>query len=218
MSRMSGLAAAGLLSSAMLGTACHAKFKKYAPTIDSVDVQVLTSSGPSVYLGRLDSGEGLVADIVDTVVNVSQAVNEAQVANRIAAAVEIGRTNEALERGFARTLQDGPPFPYVEDSGAARVQMEVVSYGMQAPYLGAQASFNYDIRVRIYKGAERVYSARTGCDTAAGYPDELSQALDLVNNRQQIDALTDKEIQDAFDAVAQWCGQEIVRKLRKHAG
>lgn len=218
MRQMSRWLPAMLLSALVVGPGCHAKFKKYAPTIESVDVQVLTTGGPSVYLGRLDSGEGLVADIVDTAVNISQAVNEIQVGTRIASAVDIERTNAALEHGFARTLDGGPPFPYVEDGGAARVQLEVLSYGMEAPYLGAQASFKYDIRVRIYKGAERVYSARTTCDTAAGYPSEISQALDLVNNRAQIDALTDEEIQAAFDAVAEWCGQEIVRKMRKHAG
>ncbi len=207
-----------LASSAWLGLGCHAKFKKYAPTIESVDVQVLTTSGPSVYLGRLDSGDGLLNNIVDLAVNVNQMVNEVQVANRIANAVEIAATNEALEGGFANTLRDGPPFPYVREGGAARVQMEVVSYGMNAPYLGAQASFTYDIRVRIYQGTERVYSARTSCDTAAGYPDSVSQALSLVNNIQQVNSLTDDEIQSAFDVVAQWCGQEIVRKMRKHAG
>lgn len=209
----------GLAASALLfGTGCHAKFKKAAPTIDSVDVQVLINAGPQVYLGRMDSGDSLVANLVDLAVNVNQMVNEVQVADRIARAVDLHATNQALEQGFARTLGDGPPFPYVQDQAEARVQMEVVSYGMTAPFLGAQASFDYDIRVRIYQGTERVYSARTHCDTAAGAPTELSRALALVNNVQQFDMLTDPEIQQAFDDVAVWCGQEIIRKMRKHAG
>lgn len=209
---------AALSGSLLLGTGCHAKFKKHAPTIESVDVQVLTSSGPYVYLGRVDTGDSLLANIVDLAVNVNQMVNEVEIANRIMGAVDLNKTNIALEQGFANTLQDGPPFPYVSDGGAARMQMEVVSYGMEAPFIGAQASFTYDIRVRIYQGSERVYSARTNCSTAAGYPDSLSQALALVNNTQQIQLLNDEDIQWAFDAVAQWCGQEIVRKMRKHAG
>jgi len=207
------------LPAALLGPGCHAKFRKNAASLGAVDVQVLTDSGPTVYLGRVDTGNSLVANIVDLAVNVSQALNEADIARRIAQAVDLEKTNQALERGFANTLKSGPPFAYVPEGGNARVQMEVRHYGMTAPYLGAQASFDYDIRVRIYKAdGERVYSAHTQCSTGAGAPPAVSQALGLVSNVKQIGTMTDDDIQGAFDVVGEWCGQEIVRKMRKHAG
>lgn len=206
-----------LLLPAALG--CHAKFKKHAPDIDQVDAQVLINSGPTVYLGRLDSGDSLVANLVDLAVNVSQAINEVEVANRIARAVDLQASNEALERGFARTLGDGPPFAYVLDGAPARVQMEIVDWGMTAPFLGARAQFDYTVRVRIYLAdGERVYSSRTQCSTGAGAPPAVSQALGLVSNVKQLETMTDADIQAAFDAVSEWCGQEVVRKMRKHAG
>lgn len=208
-----------LTGSLLLGTGCHAKFKKAAPTLGQVDAQVIINSGPSVYLGRMDSGDSLVANIVDLAVNVSQAINEVEVADRIVNAVDVNRTNESMERGFAKTLGDGPPFAYVLDGAPATVQMELVDWGMIAPFIGAQAQFDYTIRVRIYKAdGERVYSARTQCSTSAGAPPAVSRALGLVSNIKQIEMMSDEEIQGAFDAVGEWCGQEIVRKMRKHAG
>lgn len=207
------------LGSLLLGTGCHARFKKNAPTLGQVDAQVIINSGPSVYLGRLDSGDSLLANVVDLAVNVSQAINEVEVADRIQGAVDVSRTNEALERGFAKTLGDGPPFAYVLDNAPATVQMELVDWGMTAPFLGAQAQFDYTIRVRIYRSnGDRVYSARTQCSTGAGAPPAVSRALGLVSNIKQLETMSDADIQGAFDAVGEWCGQEIVRKMRKHAG
>lgn len=198
---------------------CHAKFKKHAPTLGQVDAQVLINSGPSVYLGRMDSGDSLVANIVDLAVNVSQAINEVEVADRIVNAVDLQSTNDAMERGFAKTLGDGPPFAYVLADAPAIVQMEIVDWGMTAPFIGAQAQFDYGVRVRIYKDdGERVYSSRTTCSTSAGAPPAVSRALGLVSNIKQIEQMSDADIQAAFDAVGEWCGQEVVRKMRKHAG
>lgn len=205
--------------SLLLGSGCHAKFKKNAPTLGQVDAQVLITSGPSVYLGRLDSGDSLLANVVDLAVNVSQAINEVEVADRIINAVDLERTNQVMEGGFAKTLGDGPPFAYIPADAPATVQMEVVDWGMTAPFLGAQAQFDYGIRVRIYKAdGERVYSARTTCSTGAGAPPAVSRALGLVSNINQLEQMSDQDIQAAFDAVSEWCGQEIVRKMRKHAG
>lgn len=202
-----------------LALGCHAKFKKNAPTIGQVDAQVLINSGPSVYLGRLNSGDSLVANIVDLAVNVSQVINEVEVADRIVNAVDLQSTNEAMERGFAKTLGDGPPFAYVLADAPATVQMEIVDWGMTAPFLGAQAQFDYTVRVRIYKAdGERVYSARSTCSTSAGAPPAVSRALGLVSNIKQIEQMSDADIQGAFDVVGEWCGQEVVRKMRKHAG
>ncbi|MFT4623226.1 MAG: hypothetical protein ACI8PZ_001882 [Myxococcota bacterium] len=192
---------------------CHAKFKRAAPAIGAVEVQVLTHGGPSVSLGRVNTGDGLV----DAVVNITQVVGESHTADRLAAAVDMERTNAALEQGLADTLATGHPFP-VSDSGDATLQLEVVDYGLETYALGAPASFDYDIRVRIYDGTERVYSARTRCDTAAGAPPPLASAIGVVNNRRQVERMEDAEIQAAFDAVAEWCGQQVVRKMRKHAG
>lgn len=202
----------------LVGTGCHAKFKKHASSLGSVQTQVVNTGGVDVYLGRLNSGDGLVSAIIDTAVNVSQMINEAEVADRIVGAVDLGRTNAALAGGFDDGMGNGPPFS-VEAEAPNMYQMEVLEYGMEAPYLGAQAVFTYNVRVRIYQAdGERVYSARTGCSTAAGAPPAVSRALGLVSNIKQLDQMTDAEIQDAFDVVADWCGHEIARKTRKHAG
>ncbi len=212
-----------LLWTAALATAgCHAKFKKYAPTLGSVRTQVIVTGGPTVDLGEMEgSGTGDLGDAVAAVVNVVQAVKEVDLARRIADAVDVRQVNDAMEQSLADTLGSGPPFAWTADekSAGALLQVEVLSYGLQVPGIGLPGVFTYELRTRIYKpDGERVYSARTECSVDAGDPKAVSVALGAVNNARQIKEMSDEDIQAAFDSVAAYCGQELVRKMRKHAG
>ncbi|MBW1880024.1 MAG: hypothetical protein JRJ84_16805 [Deltaproteobacteria bacterium] len=214
---MSGLTLRAALAVlfALSVTGCHAKFKKAAPGIDQVRTQTYAMTPPHVFLGKMvDDGP------VGIIVNVAQGVNEVAIRRRIQDAVDREDVATALHKGVAEGLGDGPPFSWTAGREAdATVQLEVANWGLEAYTLGAQGRFTYDVRVRVYTASgKRVYSARTNCDSMAGDPHELSQALGLVSNVDQIMEMEDHEIQAAFEEVARWCGMEIAMKMRQHGG
>jgi len=204
---------ATLATLGVLGPGCHAKFKKEAPTLGAVSTQAFVTGHPYAHLGRMYG-----ADIASDVVNVVQAVREVDQATRIAQAVDLPMVNQALVDGFAEALGSGPPFAYDPGSGNV-LQLEVDDYGLYVPYLGAPGEFTYLIRVRIYKAdGDRVYKSRVKCTAGVGNPTATSVALDAVNNVKQLKTMTDGEVNVAFQDIAYWCGQEMVRKIRRHAG
>ena len=209
------LGSASRLIVLLLLTGCHAKLKREAPNMDDVRTQAFTTSGPVVQLGAIHD-DSLVAAVVNTM----QTVKAIEVARRIEDAVDIHGVNYALQEGIADGLQEGPPFAYTDAAAAdGTLQLEILAWGLRVPYLGAPGEFTYDVRVRLYSAdGKRIYGQRTRCETAAGAPPEISMALGTVNNVKQLQEMSDEEIQAAFEKVAVWCGLEIVRKLRKHAG
>jgi hypothetical protein len=204
-----------LLSMSLMG--CHARFKKAVGSIDTANVDLVVVGGPQVQLGYMYSG----VDLLDAVVNITQEVKSAKQTKRIASVVDIHQVNDQMYGGTADGLETGPPFAYRPDGtdADALVQIEVMSWGMDVPILGAPGVFTYDMRVRIYEDSgRRVYKGRLMCDTSVGAPPALSQALWTVNNVKQLDSLSDEEVQAAFDATAAWCGQQLVTQLRRHGG
>lgn len=196
-------------------TACHAKFKKYAPTLGSVKVQVLTTGGPFVELGKVDNSNG---SLVGGIVNVVQTVKSADLVPRIEAAVQVPQVNGALQDGLITTLGSGPPFGSAPDA-APLLQLEVESYGLYVPYLGAPGQFTYTALATVYTGdGKRIYHHRLTCSTGVGDPSTAAVVLGTVNNVRQIDKMTDPEINQAFVDTARWCGQLFVTQMRKHAG
>lgn len=201
-------------------TGCHATFRRHAPQIDSMRVQAFATTAPHVRLGRLQD-PGLFSAAVDAY----QGSQELRAERRLREAVEIGKINDALVSGVREALGDGPPFPYTDDPAAeATLQVEVLNYGLEVPFIGAQGTFEYDLRLRMYfedpttSGIpKRVYSARVNCNSAAGAPTEVSLAFGTVNNVRQVEQMNEDEIQDAFEVVAEWCAWEVVRKMRRHA-
>ncbi len=215
---------------ALLATGCHAKFKKHADQVGAAQLQVLALGGADAQLGRAgvlldptpESDEeavaGAVAAVAAGVFNTVQAVKEAELRDRIATAVDPSLTNEAMMLGVTETLGGGPPFSIAEDARSL-LQLEVLSWGLSVPTVGASGSFTYTVRARVYlPDGERIYSNSLTCVVGAGAPSAVSQALGLVNNAKQVKQMSDAELQDAFDAMARYCGGVFVTKLRKHAG
>jgi hypothetical protein len=221
-----------LILIAVLGSACHAKFKREVGDISSVQLQILTTTGPSSDLGRAvfvpspvaDSDEEVAANVIGAVAtgafNIVQAVKENELQKRLATAVNVEATNAAMLEGVSQTLGSGPPF-HVARAGESEnlLQLEVVRWGLSVPAVGVQGTFTYEVRTRLYMGdGDRVYSSRMRCDVAAGDPDAASQALMLVNNAKQVKQMTDAQLQEAFDTMARYCGGVFVANLRRHAG
>jgi hypothetical protein len=197
---------------------CHARFKRHVEDIRAVRVEVLPADAPTVWLGRQDAGEGLVADIADVVVNTKMAIDESKIAARVNKAVDPEASAAALQERLSKVLQDGPPFRVRSKGGDAVLELEVVDFGLSAAAPGQQAVFDTQVRAKIYLDGETVYRAVTSCSVEAGRPGPFWDAVGWVDNARQIKELDRAEIQAAFDDVAAACGQEVARKIRKHAG
>lgn len=202
--------------------ACHPRYKHAAPTLGAVRVQTLGSGTPYVNLGKVyaDQRDAPVAQIAAAVINTVQVVKEIDRTERIAGAVRTGEVKRALAAGLQEAMGDGPPFAITEDGAVGNVfQIEVLSYGLDVPWLGAPGSFNYDLRLRIYQAdGRRVYAGRHQCDARVGNPTAAEQVLSVVDNVSNLDAMSDDEISGAFETIAFWCGEQIVAKLRRQAG
>ena len=226
---MTGLRlAVGML--AILAVGCHGRFKRAVGSIDDVQLQAVTVSGPSANLGRAvyvgdptpDSDGEVAANVVGAVAtgvfNVVQGVKEAELREKISQ-IDIERSNDAMLDGVANALGSGPPFGAVP-RGAAEplLQLELVEWGLQVPGVGIPGSFTYVVRARLYDGdGRKKYKSRLRCDIQAGDPSPVSQALLLVNNAKQVKQMSREELQGSFDALASYCGGVFVTRMRRHA-
>lgn len=200
---------------------CHAKFKREAPTLGEVRTQVLTTGGPYVQLGHVDAHtDNAIVALAAVAVNVAQEVQGVKLTDRIAKAVHIEDVNRGLEQGIAETLDQGPPFAWVDRKDAnATLQIEVLSYGLTVPYLGAPGLFTYDMRARIYKkDGDRVYTTHHTCTIGAGSPGVAESVLGVVNNVRELQEMSDEQINEAFAIMAEACARSFVVKMRQHAG
>lgn len=211
---MQRLVLALILGSVLFGTGCHQRFKKHAASVGDVRPQVLVTTGPSVLLGG-SSGDGLV----DAAINIGQVVRSANVADRLAEAVDVDKVNSAFAESLVQALGDGPPFGSTTDGKASVLQVKVMSYGLQAPVMGVAGTFNYDLHVSIFMpDGKKVYNAQQKCNVAFGEASNLSKALGTVNNVKQVKEMSDEEIQAVFEGAAASCGEQLVMRMRQHAG
>lgn len=206
---------------------CHARFKKAVPTIDDINVQVITTGGPYVELGKVwgtpDTGNdtvNLLLDVAAVAVNVSQEIKAIDQTTRIYNAVDIQDVNSAMAVGLGDTLGGGPPFAFSSDNDTdATLQLEVLSYGLYVPYIGAPGEFTYTVRARMYRNSgERVYKKTMTCEVGAGDPEAGEMVLGIVNNIRELNEMSDEEINRAFADMAHYCGTRFVVKMRRHAG
>jgi hypothetical protein len=199
---------------------CHSKFRRAAPDLDLVRLQVVTTGEVSADLGGIpawtDSDLANAAILAANLVQHARAVDQA---DRIAHAVDVQDVNTELYRGIEETLAGGPPFGLTDQEDSPLMQLELLEYGLHVPYIGAAGRFTYTVRARIYDtSGQRVYRARLQCDTGIGDTRATSQILGISNNVKQLKSMSDAQINESFAAVARYCGQKFVVKMRRHAG
>jgi hypothetical protein len=211
------LAATSLLA---LTTGCHARFKKAAPGLDEVQLQVVTTGYAKADLAAVPMGTG--NDVVDAallVANIGQEVRGWEQAARIGEAVEVEAVNAQLVAGITETLAAGTPFGIGTAKGGPLLQIELMEYGMDVPYLGAEGRFEYQLKARMYdEDGRRIYKTRLTCDAGMRDPHLPEGALTFANNVRTLERMSDEDINAAFSAVARHCGQQFVVRMRRHAG
>lgn len=198
---------------------CHHKFKKYASTVGNAKVQVVLVGGPYAELGHVYTDNDTLLEVaVSTAINVAQEVRAEPIADRISRSVRVDQVNAALSDGLIQTLGSGPPFGTAPDAGAL-LQLEVESYGLMVPYLGAPGEFTFTTLATVYlPNGDRIYRHRMTCDTGVGDPNALAAVFSVVNNVKELDKMTDEQINQTFVEVARWCGSNFAVTMRRHAG
>lgn len=202
----------------ILLSACHPIFKREAPTLGAVRTQVVVTGSPYVSLGQVEAGGG-IGGLAALAVNITQVVKGADLTERVENAVQIDDVNNAFVNSLVTNIGDGPPFGTTTDPKAPLLQVEVQSYGLYVPYLGAPGEFTYNLLARIYKpDGKRVYIARFDCAVGAGDPSAPEIVFGVVNNVRTLNEMSDADLNQTFLTIADYCGQQAVLKMRRHAG
>lgn len=209
-----------LVTLLLLGTGCHAKFKKHASSLGAVRPQVIHLSGPTVSLGTLDVDEEVPGEaVLERVAGVAQNVRAQRLADRLARAIDVDTVDASLVVALDESLGQGPPFALTDDPAAPLLQIELLNYGLNVPHMGEQGWFEFNVRARIYLAdGKRVYTTYQTCSVPAGQPSATSRVLGTVDNVRQIQRMTDAQITQAFATAAEACGVELTRRIRRHAG
>jgi len=196
-----------------LSVGCHAKFKNAAPAIDAVNVQVLTTGAPFVKLGEVPIA---VDDLgLGEAINGYQQLRSLYHVGRIGEAVEPGAMEASLTHGIEATLSAGPPFGVTTAADAPLLQIEITDYGLSVPSIGAPGAFTAVAQACIYTpDGERVYRKNLNCRVSMG----REEGEVFVNNVDTLKSMTDDEINQAMAEACYACGQELVLKMRQHAG
>ncbi len=193
---------------------CHARFKKHAPTLGAVRAEVITVNGPNV---TLPSAGG--DDVLSVAFDVAQTIRANNIASHIAKKVDPEQVNAAFIRGFSEQLGMGPPFAY--DPGAGHVlQFELVDWGLTLWNFFSPGVYDYELVVRGFRSdGKQIYRARVRCTTDASGTGWAEMSPFAGNkNPNKIKNIPAEEIQAIFDATAEDCGRQAVRKIRSHAG
>ena len=217
-----------ILLLALLG--CHAAFRKEAAELHQVRVQVTMSGEPDVDLGKFDQqNQGPVSRVPQNSENMmdaqamdaEQTADEVEIEAHLAQRVAPQPLSEKMTQGLLDTMQSGPPFaltanPQVKNT----LQIDVTSYGLSVPYMGAPGEFVFDVRARLTRGdtGKLLYSTTLRCDTEAGDPAASAVALDAVDHLREIERMSNDELQTAFNEMAYYCGTYFAKRMQKHAG
>lgn len=216
-----------ILLLALLG--CHSTFHKNAPDLHQVRVQVTMSGEPDVNLGKLDQqNQGPVSRVPQSgnmmdaqAMDAEQTASEIDLERNLARRVAPQPLTERMTQGLLDTTQDGSPFALTTDPQVKHtLQIDVTSYGLSVPYIGAPGQFVFDVQARLTRGdtGKLVYSTSLRCDTEAGDPVASAVALDAVDHVREIEKMSDEELQAAFNDMAYYCGTYFAERMRKHAG
>lgn len=207
---------------------CHARFKRYAPTLGDVSVQTLVVAGPSVDLGHVappppPQGQppNVIAEAAAAAANIASDIEAARIAGRLARVVEPPALARELEGTVGNVLGGGPPFAYVPGQGPAggKLEIQITNYGLFVE--GSQPVFRIDLGARIYRAGDgkRVYSHAMSCSSAQGGGawGPWGQLAGIAAAVALIESMNDNELRGAVLQAAQTCAGNFVSAMRRHA-
>jgi len=195
----------------LMTSGCHAKFKKNASLLGDVQPQVVVAGGPTALL---QGGDASASGVVVTAVQIFRA---SKARDRLQEAVDVDHVSNAFVAGLDDGLSSGIPFGLTGAQDAPVLQVEVISWGLEAPQMGRQGALTYRLRIRAYdRDARRVYATRHDCAVGFGDAPGISHALGTVDNVKQLNKLSNAELQQIYEAGARACGEQLAVRIRRH--
>lgn len=200
-------------------TACHARFKKFARTADTVDLKVVVSGTPVVDLQENAPAANPLERAADIAVGAAAQVGSAKVKRRLEAVLQPNDVQVMVSKGAVETLGDGPPFGTEGDHIDGTIQIEVTSYGIRQE--GGGPAFFANYRVRGYRTGDgkRIYKNGVSCtDNTFWTPNTPGNLVGTIATMNYLASMTDEELGKAVSAVVRRCTGQMIVEMRRHAG
>ncbi len=191
-------------------TGCHARLKQVAPELSAVRTVSATQVRPHVDLGRTTQ-----QDVRGSLLAMQQGAVEFEVLRRLLDEVDGPAVAWALEAGAAGALGAAPPLAWTGgDPFDATLRVDIIAYGLEAPFAGAPPEFVTAVRVRLFTPDARVvYRASQRCRAQVPESRWAPGWWGTWANKAAIDKLDDGQLQAAFEEVAHRCGEEVVEEM-----
>lgn len=204
-----------LVALALTVAGCNNKIKKYADKIDAMSVyHAMEAGGPSVSLGRWALPEGAQGETAESVANALLAAFEFEMAQRLAQVLRPVSLSEIAAGSATQAMNNNGPYP-VDPQSRWQLHLDLVDYGVSGG-VGSEATVYVNLDAQVYgpKG-KRIWRRGVYCSQPLapnlGAPGSVAQTA---ANVAVISGMTDRELRQAFDDVATWCGREAVDRLR----
>jgi hypothetical protein len=220
---MSARLPAGPLALLLAATAfggCHGRYKRNADSLGAVQVRVVTPVQPGVDVGggEVSAGEGTaVQDAVELGVDIAVVVLASRVEQKLQKAVKPELTEGALAGALAEDLEKAD-LPYaVKDKAKARMEVEVVDFGLSA--VNGAPSVYVVTRTRIWdRDGRKVYSSGETCELPVGEALNLPFTdADELAALKRLEDLSPAQMRRLVQKTAGLCAARVARSLEKDA-
>ncbi|MEZ4318538.1 MAG: hypothetical protein R3F61_13580 [Myxococcota bacterium] len=207
-----------LLLLVVLLSGCHGRFRRSVDSLSEVRLAPDTRVEPDVDLGRIYTADPGVGGMMADSYNLSQMLRENRMSAIVTEKLDPDQVSSAFAFGIRERLGDGPPFAAV-DQADARIELNVVDWGLSAGGYPFPAMFTYKVRARgVRSDGTRFYRATFRCTGDAGEARWIDAFGFGTANARGLETLPAEVVQETFDKAAFQCGHQFAEKLRYHAG
>lgn len=205
----------------LLGTSCHARFKKFARTADVVEMKAIVSGSATVDLAESGgNATGSLAEaVVDSAVGAAAHIESGKVRSRLLNVLGPGEVREMVQADAVELLGDGPPFAAHGEPVDGTIQIEILDYGIAQSGGGPTFFANYRIRGYRSSDSKRIYSTSVSCsDQLFWTPNTPGNIAGTAATINHINRMSDEDLRAAIEAVIGRCTGNVIANMRRHAG
>ena len=190
---------------ALIGlTGCHARYRKMAEHIGSVQPMIIDPGDPVVDVRRM----GIMAK-----------------ASRVEARLQRAIAPEQVAAALEASILDAPArfrLPHrISSRGRHRMRVEVLDYGIGMTARGPVAQTTIQVQIERKRDGARIYRASTTCaeplGSVAGIP---LPGLEQVRTLQALSVVHDmrrRQLRAAMLVGVERCGERVVDRMVRHA-
>ncbi len=188
--------------------------------LGALRVEVVAETQPQVEVASLPSSTGeLGVDLTNGIINIVRAVRAGAMEQRLEGAADLELIEQELLGGLREAFVGDAAI--TRDPAAPLLRLELDSLSLHVPEPGTRGWFEAIVIAEVYdvEGDRRCRRSAT-CHAEVGAPAELDARTDLeayaevVDNRRELEAMSDAEIRAAFGQAARECAQTVGVRLQ----